>query len=37
VSRVADGFFKITIENKSGGALAEALTFNFAVIKAVNA
>lgn len=36
VSRVADGFFKITLENKSGGALAEPLTFNFAVIKAVN-
>jgi hypothetical protein len=37
VSRVADGFFKITIENKSGGALSEALTFSFAVIKAVAA
>jgi hypothetical protein len=37
VSRVADGFFKITLENKSGGALGEALTFNFAVVKAVAA
>lgn len=37
VSRVADGWFKITLENKSGGALGEALTFNFAVIRAVAA
>lgn len=36
VSRVADGWFKITLENKSGGALGEALTFNFAVVKAAN-
>jgi hypothetical protein len=37
VEAIASGSFKIVVENRSGGALAEALTFNFAVLKAVNA
>ena len=37
VEAIAAGSFKIVIENRSGGALAEALVFNFAVLKAVNA
>jgi hypothetical protein len=37
VEGIAAGSFKIVIENRSGGALAEALVFNFAVLKAVNA
>jgi hypothetical protein len=37
VEGVAAGSFKIVIENRSAGALAEALVFNFAVLKAVAA
>ena len=37
VEGVAAGSFKIAVENRSGGALAEALVFNFAVLKAVSA
>ena len=37
VEGLAAGSFKIVIENRSGGALGEALVFNFAVLKAVNA
>jgi hypothetical protein len=37
VEGVAAGSFKIMVENRSAGALAEALTFNFAALKAVNA
>jgi hypothetical protein len=37
VEAIASGSFKIVVENRSGGALAESLTFNFAVLKAVNA
>jgi hypothetical protein len=37
VEAIGAGSFKIVIENRSGGALAEALVFNFAVVKAVNA
>jgi hypothetical protein len=37
VEGVAAGSFKIVIENRSGGALGEALVFNFAVVKAVAA
>jgi hypothetical protein len=37
VEGLAAGSFKIVVENRSGGALAEALTFNFAVLKAVAA
>jgi HD-like signal output (HDOD) protein len=36
VEAMAAGSFKVVIENRSAGALAEALTFNFAVLKAVN-
>ena len=36
IEGVAAGSFKIVIENRSAGALAEALVFNFAVIKAVS-
>lgn len=37
VDAVAAGSFNVTVLNGSGGALAEALTLNFAVIKAVAA
>jgi hypothetical protein len=37
VEGVDAGSFQIVVENRSGGALAEALLFNFAVVKAVNA
>ena len=37
VCTVGAGFFKIAVENRSGGPLSEALVFNFAVIRAVNA
>jgi hypothetical protein len=37
VDAVAAGSFNVTILNGSGGALGEALTLNFAIIKAVNA
>ena len=37
VEGLAAGSFKIVIENRSGAALGEALVFNFAVLKAVNA
>ena len=37
VEGLAAGSFKIVIENRSGGALGEALVFNFAVVKAVAA
>ncbi|MFL6730138.1 MAG: hypothetical protein ACJ8E3_00680 [Sphingomicrobium sp.] len=37
VEGIAAGSFKIVIENRSGGALVEALVFTFAVVKAVNA
>jgi len=35
VEAIAAGSFKIVIENRSGGSLAEALTLNFATVKAV--
>ena len=37
IEGIAAGSFKIVIENRSGGALGEALVFTFAVVKAVNA
>ena len=37
VEGIAAGSFKIVVENRSAGALAEALVLNFAVLKAVNA
>jgi hypothetical protein len=37
ISTVANNRFRITIENRSAGALSEALTLNFAVIKGVAA
>jgi hypothetical protein len=37
VEGIANGSFKIVIENRSGGSLAEVLVFNFAVVKAVSA
>jgi len=37
VEGIAAGVFKIVIENRSAGALAETLVFNFALLKAVNA
>jgi hypothetical protein len=37
VEGIAPGTFTIVVENRSAGALAEALVFNFAVVKAVNA
>lgn len=37
IDGVGVGSFQIAVENRSGGALAEALQFNFAVVKAVNA
>ena len=37
VDRVQAGSFSVSIENRSGGALSEALIFNFAVLKAVAA
>jgi len=37
IDRIQAGSFNIAIENRSGGALSEALTFNFAIVKAVNA
>jgi hypothetical protein len=37
VDKVSAGSFAIAIENRSGGSLAEALNFNFAVVKAVAA
>lgn len=37
VEAVLNGFFRVTIENRSAGSLSEALTFNFAIIKSVNA
>jgi len=37
VEGIAAGSFKIVVENRSGGALAEALVFNFGILKAVNA
>ena len=37
ISRVASGAFDITVENYTGGALAETLVLNFAVLKGVNA
>ena len=37
VDGVAAGSFKVTVENRSGGSLSEALVFNFAVLKAVSA
>jgi hypothetical protein len=37
IEAVANGSFTIAIENRSAGALAEALLFNFALLKAVNA
>jgi hypothetical protein len=37
VEAVSAGSFRIVIENRSGAALAEALLFNFAVLKAVTA
>jgi hypothetical protein len=35
VDAIAAGSFRISLTNLSAGALAEALVFNFAVIKAV--
>jgi hypothetical protein len=37
ISGIAAGSFKVTVENRSGGSLSEALVFAFAVLKAVNA
>jgi hypothetical protein len=37
VEGIAAGSFKIVLENRSAGALGEALVFNFALLKAVNA
>jgi hypothetical protein len=37
VSGVAAGSFKVSVENRSGGSLSEALVLNFAVVKAVSA
>lgn len=37
VEGIAAGSFKIVVENRSGGALGEALVFNFAMVKAVAA
>jgi hypothetical protein len=37
VEGVSAGSFKVVVENRSGSALAEALLFNFALLKAVNA
>ena len=37
VEGIASGSFKIVIENRSGGALAETLVFTFAALKAVAA
>ena len=37
VDRVQAGSFSVSIENRSGAALSEALIFNFAVVKAVAA
>jgi hypothetical protein len=37
VSAVGSNLFKIVVENRSAGALAEALVLNFAVFKAVTA
>jgi hypothetical protein len=37
IDRVQAGSFSVSIENRSGGALSEALIFNFAVVKAVAA
>jgi len=34
VDQVASGSFRVAIENRSGGALSEALVFNFAGVKA---
>lgn len=36
IEAVLNGSFLVTIENRSAGSLSEALTFNYAVIKAVN-
>jgi hypothetical protein len=37
VDKVSAGSFVLAVENRSGGSLSEALVFNFAVLKAVNA
>jgi hypothetical protein len=37
IEKVAAGSFTVTIENRSGGSLSEALVFNFTVFKGVNA
>jgi hypothetical protein len=37
ISAVAAGSFNVTVENYTGGALAEALVINFAVLKSVAA
>jgi hypothetical protein len=37
IEKVAAGSFTVTVENRSAGSLSEALVFNFASLKAVNA
>lgn len=37
ISAIAAGSFKVCVENRSAGSLSEALIFNFAIVKAVNA
>lgn len=37
ISAVAAGSFKVAVENRSAGALGEALVLSFALLKAVNA
>lgn len=37
IAGVGNGTFKITVENRSGGSLSEALVFNYAIIKGANA
>ena len=37
IDKVSGGSFVVALENRSGGSLSEALTFNFAVVKAVAA
>jgi hypothetical protein len=37
IDKVSAGSFVIAVENRSAGSLSEALVFNFAIVKAVNA
>jgi hypothetical protein len=36
LSGVANGSFKVCVENRSAGSLSEAVILNFAVLKATN-